>query len=86
MQLPARLCVSPARMPPGVPFCYAGLQPGKHSRGKESRRFPVCRCDSLPHLGLRCGFKATAWALFFPRSTRGDTVRRESHRAVIDAM
>ena len=49
-------------------------------------RLPVCRCDTLPHLGLRCGFQATAWARLSPRNTRGDTIQRRSHRACIDAM
>ena len=70
---------------PGIPFRSAGEQPGKALHMRTSRRLPVCRCDSLPHLGLRCGFKATAWAPFYPHSTRDDTIRRESHRAVIDA-
>lgn len=49
---------------------------------------PPFACLSLrsiapPRTALR--FQATAWAQFFPHSTRGDTIRRESHRALIDA-
>ncbi len=69
----------------GIPFRSAGEAAVKTPHSLTGRRLPVCRCDSLPHLGLRCGFKATAWAPFYPHSTRDDTIQRESHRAVIDA-
>ena len=69
----------------GSPFLSAGETAMKSIAYANCRRLPVCRCDSLSHLGLRCGFEATAWAPFYPHSTRDDTIQRESHRAVIDA-
>ena len=86
MRLSALHFVFPAFSLLCVPFRSAGEAALKTSFIRSGRRLPVCRCDSLSHLGLRCGFKATAWAPFYPHSTRDDTIRRESHRAVIDAM
>jgi hypothetical protein len=85
LRMPALLCPCPAFSLPGIPFRSAREAAIKSIANQSSRRLPVCRCDSLSHLGLRCGFKATAWAPYFPHSTRDDTIQRESHRAVTDA-
>ena len=64
-----------------VPFRSAGAAAAHVCFRWFRHRFPACRCDSLSHLGLRCGFEATAWAQFVPRSTRDGTVRKGKSRS-----